>query len=124
MVQLTTNCNHYLSFELRSRRTLVALTRHVDERASGRLRLARELHQKRGSTEVSALIIGSVEALREAAKRERRSSLHLPQIYVTSAPHAVGPTVKEGPMQYYIPKMLPEYVEVEPDAPNLIATQR
>jgi len=51
----------------------------------------------------------------KAAKRERQSSLHLPQIYVTSAPHAVGPTVKEGPMQYYIPKMLPEYVEVEPD---------
>jgi hypothetical protein len=23
--------------------------------------------------------------------------------------------MKEGPMQYYIPKMLPEYVEVEPD---------
>jgi hypothetical protein len=38
-----------------------------------------------------------------------------PQIYVTSAPHAVAPTMKEGPMQYYIPKMLPEYVEVEPD---------
>jgi hypothetical protein len=49
------------------------------------------------------------------AKRERQSSLDLPQIYVTSAPHAVGPTVKEGPMQYYIPKMLTEYVEVEPD---------
>ena len=32
-----------------------------------------------------------------------------------SAPHAVAPTMKEGPMQYYIPKMLPEHVEVEPD---------
>jgi hypothetical protein len=45
----------------------------------------------------------------------QKRSLDLPQIYVTSAPHAVAPTMKEGPMQYYIPKMLPEYVEVEPD---------
>jgi hypothetical protein len=28
--------------------------------------------------------------------------------------HAVAPTVNEGPMHYYIPQMLPEYVEVEP----------
>ena len=32
---------------------------------------------------------------------------------LTSAP-PVAPTMKEGPMHYYIPQMLPEYVEVEP----------
>jgi hypothetical protein len=57
--------------------------------------------------------INSPSGEQPSASANRASTFHKSTSPVR--PHAVAPTMKKGPMQYYIPKMLPEYVEVEPD---------